>query len=166
VTTLTATALPATATSFVDREELPDTIPFTYWMKALFNGEATGPSIFGRVTAVNQAPTAVADSFRAPPGAQQIQGNVFANDTDVDGVFLTGGTLDKSRWTALLVNASGAPASPPAGLTFNSNGTFTYQLSGGGAVTIYYKIDPGVWTGDNTTDISPDSNVVSVTLRR
>ena len=163
VTPLTATALPATATSFIDGEELPHGIDFTYWIKALFNGDPTGPSIFGKVEAINQAPTAVADTFNGAPGAQSLQGNVFANDTDVDGVFANG-VLNKSKWTALLVDASGAPVSAPAGLTFNSNGTFTYVLKQG-AITFFYKIDPGKWT-DGTTDISPDSAVVSVTIRR
>ena len=164
VTTLT-TALPATATSFVDGEELPDKIDFVYWIKALFNGEATGPSIFRKRQAINQAPTAVADAFNGAPSALSLQGNVFANDTDVDGVF-TNGVLNKSKWTASLVNASGAPVSAPSGLTFNSKGTFTYQLKQG-AITFFYNIDPGTWTdGTEVTDISPDSGVVSVTIRR
>ena len=86
----------------------------------------------------------MADAFNGAPGAQSLQGNVFANDTDVDGVF-TNGVLNKSKWTARLVDASGAPVSAPAGLTFNSNGTFTYQLKQG-AITFFYKIDPGTWT--------------------
>jgi len=156
---------PANASSLVDTEELPHGLEFTYWMKVKFGAALSQPSLPTiTVTAVNLAPTASADGpYVLDPATMPavLQGNVFANDTDVDGVF-SGGVLDKSKWAAILVNAAGAPVSAPAGLTFNSNGTFSYTTSRG-SITFYYKIDPGKWT-DGVTDISPDSNVASVTI--
>jgi len=106
--------------------------------------------------AMNAAPTAVEDSFS---GAAIIAGNVFDNDTDSDF-----GPNGKAGWRAVLTNAQGVPVAPPAGLTFNANGTLSY-LGANGSRDIYYRIDTGVWTdGTTTADMSPDSNVVRVRL--
>jgi len=157
VTPLTPSALPPTATSYVDLEELPDGIDFTYWTKAVFIGEETGPSIFATVRAVNQAPVAVADSY--PLSGGSITANLFGNDTDADM-----GPAGKSRWTAVLVNASGVPIAPPPGLTFPGNGSFTY-LAVNGPLTFYYRIVTGTWSdGGSAVGMSPDSNVAPVTI--
>ena len=64
IKTLTPVALPATATSFEDSEELPDGVNFTYWTKAVFGAAETGPSIFARIKpAVNVAPMAVDNGY-------------------------------------------------------------------------------------------------------
>jgi hypothetical protein len=156
ITTLTATPLPASATGYEDGEELPNGVDFTYFTKALFGDALTAPSVFARVRAVNVAPTAVDDAFS---GAGIVAGNVLTNDTDADL-----GPNGKSGWTAVLVSASGAPVTAPAGLTFGGNGGFSYNTAGG-TLTFYYRIDTGVWTdGTATADMSPDSNIAKVTI--
>ena len=89
-----------------------------------------------------------------------MNGSLFGNDTDTDM-----GPNGKTRWTAVLVNASGVPvATAPTGLTFSADGTFTY-LTANGSFTFYYRIDTGTWTdGTTTADMSADSNVAMVTI--
>ena len=157
ITSLTPVALPATATNYVDAEELPDGVRFTYWTKALFVADLTGPSILARVTAVNQAPVAAGDSYTASGAV--VTGNVLTNDTDPDI-----GPNGKNGWSAVLVNSSGVPVPAPTGLTFGSNGSFSY-LTVNGPLTFYYRIDTGLWTdGTNSADMSADSNVALVTI--
>jgi hypothetical protein len=158
---LTAAALPADATRYEDTEELPDGVNFTYWTKALFGEALTGPSIFARVKpAVNVAPQAVNDSYS---GTGTIAGNFFDNDTDADM-----GPNGKSKWLAVLTDASGVPlAGPPPGLIFPTlpgDGAFSYNTANG-SITFYYRIDTGTWTdGEAVEDMSPDSNVAQVTI--
>ena len=157
ISLLTPTALPASATSYEDGEELPDGVTFTYWTKALFGAEPTGPSILASIDAVNEAPIAISDTYTALIAT--VTGNLFAFDTDTD--LRPGG---KARWKALLVNADGTPAAAPPGLTFPGDGTFSYTAARG-PVSFYYKIDTGVWTdGTHTSDMSADSNVAKVTI--
>jgi hypothetical protein len=161
ITTLTAAALPPSATSYEDGEELPNGVDFTYWTKAVFDGEQpTAPSIFARVTAVNVAPTATDNSYT---GTGVVTGNVFtdgAPDSDPDF-----GPNGRTLWTALLVDSLGVPvATPPAGLTFPGDGTFSYNMANG-SITFYYRIDTGEWTdGKTKADMSLDSNVAKVTI--
>src|SRR4029450_4553017 len=102
---LTAVALPPSATSYEDKEELPNGVNFTYWTKALFGEALTGPSIFARVKpAVNVAPVALDDSY---VGTGIVSGNVFTDgvaDSDADM-----GPNGRAGWTAVIVNAAGVP---------------------------------------------------------
>jgi hypothetical protein len=108
---------------------------------------------------VNVAPVATDNSYS---GAGVVAGNVFTDGTpDSDADF---GPTGRSNWKAVLVNSAGVPVSTPAGLTFNANGTFSYNTAGG-SLTFYYRIDTGTWTdGTTTVDMSPDSNVAKVTI--
>lgn len=112
---------------------------FTY---RAFDGTASSPetTVSIAVSAPNTAPVAVNDTFEANAGTP-LTGNVLANDND----------LNNDTLTAVLVGA------PPAGLTFNANGSFTYIAAAGltGPVTFSYKASDG----------RLDSNTATVTIR-
>ena len=154
-------------TSLIDQEELPNGTPFTYWMKGKYGSPITllsEPSLPPvTVTAVNLAPTAmdevpvVLNPLSLPA---TVTGAVLANDTDVDM-----GPNGKAQWTAALVFKAvdaRCTVGVPSGLTFNSNGTYTY-IPTYGSVTFCYKVNTGKWT-DGVTNMSPDSNVALVTI--
>src|SRR5207249_1897095 len=112
-----------------DTTELPDGISFTYAVKAEFNDATphpfSGTSVDIAITAVNDAPVAVADSYTMSgpkltvpsPGPPPVPG-LLANDTDDD----TPNTSIK----AVLVQG---PANAKQ-FTFNPDGSFVYTPKG------------------------------------
>jgi len=95
------------------------------------------------VTAVNDAPVAVADSYTTPEDTTLTIAapGVLNNDTDVEGTTLT----------ATLVSG------PSHGtLTLNTNGSFTYVPA-----ALYHGVDGFTY---KASDGAADSNVVSVTI--
>ncbi len=81
------------------------------------------------VTAVNDAPVAVDDSFTTNEDTQ-VSGNVLTNDTDADGNTLTATLVDGPTNGTLTLNADGTFTYTP---TANYNGTdsFTYAAGDG-----------------------------------
>jgi hypothetical protein len=147
------------ANTRTDLTELPNGFTFTYWAQSLFGSDKSVPSILAKVTAQNDAPVANNDTF--PVGV--LLGNVFTNDTDTDGVFVNG-TLDKSRWTAVLVSGPSGGA-----LTLNGDGSFAFISPGCGVYTFQYKINTGTFSYQvsgvsSAVPMSDDSNTATVTL--
>jgi hypothetical protein len=87
--TVTAESVPVllgttATTTFVDNEELPNGVQFTYFVKATFTDETvSGASNFATVTAVNDAPIAIVNAFTTNEDTV-LTGNVVVNDTDAD----------------------------------------------------------------------------------
>jgi hypothetical protein len=144
-----------TATTFVDSEELPDGVQFTYFVKAVFvDGTASGASSFATITAVDDPPGAVPDGYATTKSTLAVAApGVLANDTDDDS--------PASSLRAVLVTA---PAN--GSLTLDADGSFTYTPNQGfhGTDTFSYEANDGVWSGDPSVPMSRDSNVVTVTI--
>jgi hypothetical protein len=131
------------------------------------------------VTAQNDPPVAEADNYDGGDiGAGFVVGNLFDNDTDTDFELLVDGDGDgvldesdgdvpnKSRWTAVIVDADGNEVALPPGLSLDPDvsGAFTYDPSQG-SVEFYYKIDTGMWSDTvNEVPMSADSNIAMVTI--
>ena len=154
-----ATIGTSTGPGFIDLEELPNGVAFTYRVRAEFDDVA--PHVFSEwsrprtITAVNDAPVAVANSYTTPKGVtlNAAVPGVLGNDTDVDSA--------ASSLKAILVSV------PPSGtLTFNANGSFTYKPKSGftGTVSFSYKANNGFWSADLGVPMSADSNTVTVTI--
>jgi hypothetical protein len=163
---------PLKTITFVDTEELPDGVPFTYVAQAFFPGgvaehsPATDPAT---VVARNDAPVAVNDGPSATYTTNQetplvisttsapAPVGVLSNDTDVD-----------SPTTQLRVTTPvGSPAHGT--LVLNANGSFTYTPFKGfyGTDTFTYKANDGTWTGlvnGVHPPLSPDSTAATVTI--
>ena len=153
--------VPGGQLSVVDQTELPNGVPFTYFVIVHFtDGANSVPSNFSTVTAVNDASVAVADSGTAftVVTATTLNGAVFVNDTDTD--------TTQSSWTAVLIPGSGPLNAATNGFTFNANGTFTYKSKNGftGTDTFQYRINAGTWPGPPSAAMSPNSGVVTVTI--
>ena len=154
-----ATIGTSTGTLFIDLEELPNGVAFTYRVRAEFDDVT--PHEFSEwsrprtIAAVNHAPVALANSYTTPKGVtlNVAAPGLLGNDTDVDSA--------ASSLKAVLVSG------PSAGtLTLNANGSFTYKPKGGatGVVNFTYKANNGFWSGDPTVPMSADSNMVTVTI--
>jgi len=142
--------------TFVDTEELPNGVKFTYFVRAAFKDtKRSGPSNFATVTAINVAPTANADSYtvRKNRTLTIAARGVLANDTDTDS---PGNPLR----AVLLTGPSHGT------LVFNANGSFTYNPANGfaGTDTFTYKADDGVWSRDTSVALSPFSGPATVTI--
>ena len=88
-----------------------------------------------------------------------VAGNLFANDSDADGVIVNG-VLQTGNWRPVLVTA------PARGtVVLNANGTFTYTPSPSacGADTFAYRISTGTWR-DSGLPLSADSNTATVSV--
>ena len=119
------------------------TVSFTYTVSDGHGGSDTGTATIA-VTAVNDVPVARGDSYATDEDRPITVGvpGVLGNDTDTEG----------SPLTAILVSE---PAN--GSLTFNANGTFTYQPNANfnGLETFTYKANDG----------THDSNVATVSIR-
>ena len=159
-----------TTTSFVDPEELPDGVPFTYVVKAIFTdadgGEGTA-SNQASVVARNDPPTAASNSYTTlQDGVLTVQASgVLVNDTDSDS-------------SGALIRVTGSPVTPPANGTLtggivNADGSFTYTPARGysGTDSFTYKAkDDRTWpvvpleTSQDAKPMSPESAPGTVTI--
>ncbi|MGH9411254.1 MAG: Ig-like domain-containing protein [Vicinamibacterales bacterium] len=153
-------------TSFIDSEELPDGLQFTYLVKAEFDDEPTiqisGASNLTIIVTIDDRPTATSDgpfntAFNTPltvgdPIAVSPQG-VLANDIDDDSA--------PTMLRAVLVTGASHGA-----LTLNPNGSFTYapQSSFSGSDSFTYAASDGVWNRDPSVPLSGSSNNVTVSI--
>ena len=151
----------STTNSFVDTEELPNGVQFTYRVRAEFDD--VNPHAFSgwsrpvTITAVNDAPLAVADGYTmnqnttlnvSTPG-------VLGNDTDTDSP------------TAFIGRRAVLVTGPATGsLTLNANGSFTYKPPSSfiGTVSFTYKADDGPWSADASVPLSGFSGNATVTI--
>jgi hypothetical protein len=152
-----------------DTEELPDSVSFTYIVKANFtdNGGGTGPaSNEATIVARNDAPVAVANSYTMPQDGvlSRPAPELLANDTDTDSV------------GPILRVTADSPVTPPThgSLVLNADGSFTYTPVKGysGSDSFTYKAkDNRVWPLPPATGLypmSPDSapGLVSITITK
>jgi hypothetical protein len=149
------------STTFVDPEELPNGVQFTYFVRAEFDDETphtvSGPSNFATVTAVNEPPLAVNDSYTTRQRtALNVAGpGVLGNDTDVDSPPAFIGRR------AMLVSG------PSNGvLTLNGDGSFTYtsNVAFFGTDTFTYLANDGSWSRDSNVPLSINSNTATVSI--
>jgi hypothetical protein len=145
---LAATAQSPDTTS-VDVTELPHGVKYTYFVVSRFaDGSSSGASNFSIVTAINDAPVAVPDSYSVGQnGSLSIASRgVLGNDTDTDS--------DVSTLTAV-------KASDPAHgtLALNANGSFTYTPVSG-----YSGTDSFTYMAKDVSPISNRNAPVTVTI--
>jgi len=152
---------PTTNLSLIDLEELPNGVQFKYFAIAEFDDETphqfSGESNHSPITAVNNAPAAVADSGAAYTVAKNNPLNVAApgplsNDTDGDSP--TAYRARRAVWVAGPLHGTvrcGIQAAP----SICADGSFTYTPTNGydGPDTITYKSDDGLW-GSTSTPLS------------
>ncbi len=154
--------VPGTQLTTIDTEELPDGQKFTYFVKAIFDDDTSnnvsGPSNYATVTAINDAPVALPDTYSLMEGTPKLTvttPGVLANDTDDD-------TANRSLLRAVLVTTTANGQ-----LTLAADGSFTYAPNSKfvGIDTFIYKANDGFWSfGATTVPMSPDSNIVTVTI--
>jgi uncharacterized protein YjbI with pentapeptide repeats len=135
----------------VDGEELPDGLQFTYYVKAdLTTNKKTPNSNFSTITARNDAPLAIADAQSVNEDGTLVA-SVLPNDSDADSAVL------QPVRQANPVNG---------GLTFNTNGTYTYIPNADfyGTDSFSYKLVAATWPGPPSQPVSPDSATVFVTV--
>jgi hypothetical protein len=150
---------PSPATSLVDNEELPNGVKFTYSSNATFTDGAVSDfsaSKSATITAVNDAPVVVPQNYA-------MLWNTTLNVAAPAGV-LAGATDDDSPLTLVKAVLNAGPSHGT--LTLNPDGSFTYKPAKNfvGTDTFTIKANDGVWPGDNTTPLSPYSNVVTITI--
>jgi hypothetical protein len=139
---LLTSTLAGSATSYIDTEELPHGVKYTYLIVPHFtDGAIGGPSNYSTITAENDAPVAVPDSYSVAKANLQLvvpARGVLANDTDTDSPL--------PSLTAVLV----APPPNASQFQLNSDGSFTYTAKNGfkGTDTFTYK----------AKDVTPLSN--------
>lgn len=149
-------------TTFIDTEQLPNGMQFSYRVRAEFDdvtphtfSAPSAPTPATTLTAVNDAPVAVADSYSTTRNATLNinAAGVLGNDTD-----------DDSPASILRAELVSAPASGT--LTLNANGSFSFKPKNGftGTVTFTYKANDGFWSRDPSVPLSADSNIVTVTI--
>src|SRR5215213_9696519 len=131
-----------TTTVFTEATELPNNVAFSYRVRGLSSEGNSGWSHrSAAITAVNDAPIAVADSYTGPAPALIVAApGVLANDRDGDSP------------TAFLGRRAVRVAGPSSGtLVLNSNCSFTYTPNiCGRADSFTYTADDGPWSEDST----------------
>jgi hypothetical protein len=142
--------------SLVDPEELPNGQAFTYWVKATFpDSTVSGPSNFATITAVNDAPVAINDSYTTVAGTALVltPRGPLTNDTDVD-----------SAAASLRAVLDGGPSF--GSLVLSADGSLTYTPDAGfvGTDTFTYRANNGMWSVDPTIPMSADSNAATVSV--
>jgi hypothetical protein len=145
--------------AFVDFEQLPNGVPFTYKVRAEFDDvtphEFSGFTRTATILAVNNPPTAVDDNYTMARNTtlNVAASGVLANDTDVDS--------PASFLRAVLTRG------PESGtVTLNANGSFSYTPQTGfvGVDRFKYVANNGFWSGDPTVPLSSDSISVDVVI--
>jgi len=145
--------------TFIDQEELPNGVKFRYLVVAVFVDDdliSTNPlprsGAAADVTAINNAPVAVADSRSTNEdiGLTAALPGVLVNDFDADSALKP--SLIAGTTHGILV--------------FNPNGTFTYSPNADfyGADVFSYKLLGGTWPRDPNPPLSADSATVLVTI--
>src|SRR5215204_3439597 len=141
---------------FVDSEELPNGVQFTYFIKAQFDdGGISGASNFATITARNDAPVAVNESYSTNQDSQLVidAPGVLANDTDVD-------SASKRVNTATI----GAPSHGTLALTADGKVVYTPASGYQGSDSFTYKANNGTWSRDAGVVMSADSNLATVSI--
>lgn len=145
------------ATTFIDTEELPNGVEFTYWLTATFaDGSSSANSDAVVIMAVNDPPVAEDDGYVTPQGtALSVSADgVLANDTDVDS------PASSLRLFAVTSGPSNGS------LSAHEDGSFTYTPHAGfsGTDSFTYVADNGTWSRDASVPLSGASNDATVTI--
>jgi hypothetical protein len=147
-------------TSFTDTTELPNGVQFTYVIKAEYADVTphvtSGASNARTITAVDDSPTAVGDSYTVITGATlniATVSGVLANDTDDDSLHA-------------VIRAVIASGPSHGSLTLNPDGSFSYTPAANfvGSDTFTYVANDGSWSGDATVPMSGNSAPATVVI--
>jgi VCBS repeat-containing protein len=145
---------------FTDTTELPNGVQFTYVIKAEY-ADATphatsGASNASTITAIDDAPIAMADSYTGTAGTT-------LNVATVSGV-LVNDTDDDSPHAA--INAAVATGPSHGSLTLNHDGSFSYTPAAGfaGTDSFTYVANDGSWSGDPSVPMSGNSAPATVSI--
>jgi Bacterial cadherin-like domain len=152
----------ATGNYFVD-VELPNTIQFTYRVRARFDDDPPADySDYSNTvteTAVNLPPDAVANVYNSVPknNFNVLVPGVLGNDTDVDSL---PASFRAVKYTQTL------PTGCTTGtLTLNANGSFTYKSKGNATQDVcWYVANNGFWSVDPTVPMSANSTPTTITF--
>jgi hypothetical protein len=163
VTPAAPPALVATvpALTWVDPEELPDRVQFTYLVNAQFiNGTSSGPSNYATLTAENSPPVANDDSASTAEDTP-VDIPVLANDTDVDSAptslrVVAGSIGDVRGGTAVLLSDGRRIRFTPFPRTNSTQRDADFHFS--------YRANDGAWSRNPAVVMSADSNSATVTI--
>jgi len=108
---------------------------FTYTL----NGGSTA-TVTVTVTAVDDAPVAVADSATTPEDTP-IDIDVLANDTDIDAGPMSVASVTQATNGTVTINLDGTVNYSPE-LNFSGSDSFTYTLNGGSTATVTVTVTP------------------------
>jgi hypothetical protein len=140
----------APAISTEDLTELPHGSQFTYFVQVQFTDGSSSPaSNFSTITAENDAPVAVGESYSVAAGATLAvpSRGVLTNDTDTDSLV--------ASLTAVLVTGPASAAS----FTLNADGSFTYTPAAGFSGT-----DSFTYVAKDVTPVSSRNVPATVTI--
>jgi Bacterial Ig domain len=165
-----------TSTSFVDTEELPNGIPFTYFVRTAFADTTplSGRSNSITITALNDAPLAADDGGPPPDPTYTTVKNIplpvqapgpLSNDADSDSP-----TAFRARRAVLVTGPSHGTVQCGSQLgVICENGSFLYTPTSGydGSDTIVYKSDDGLWSNTSTplSSFSVNRNI-NITIKK
>ncbi len=144
-------------------------------------GQAVTASFVLTVNPVNDAPTAVADTYTVPQGSTLVANDargtnaiagdngVLANDTDVEGNALTATIVQQPLFGTLTFNTDGTFTYRHTGTTRTAD-TFTYRASDGNAqsavttvtITVGAPIPPTHQNAINNADVNADGFVSAI----
>jgi hypothetical protein len=143
--------------TFIDAEELPNGVTFTYSVRARFADNSLSPhSDSVAETAVNEPPVAADDTFVMAGATLTVNAaGVLANDTQ---------DVDSPLTSRRLLSVTGGPSH--GSLTANPDGSFTYTPNGtfAGVDGFTYTADNGAWSGQPGVALSEASNAATVTI--
>jgi serine/threonine protein phosphatase PrpC len=130
---------------------------FTYTVSDGHGGTATG-TVTMTVTAVNDAPVAVADSATVAEDGSAIV-NVLANDTDVDGDTLSVSAVTQAAHGSVTLVAGVVTYAPAA--NYNGSDSFTYTISDGHGGTATGTVSVTVTAVNDAPVAVPDTATVA-----
>ncbi len=148
------------ATTSIDTTELPNGVQFTYAIKAEYADvtphATSGTSNPRTITAIDDAPVAVGDSYTVSAGAT-------TNIPAVSGV-LTNDTDDDSTPPAIRAVIASGPSH--GSVTLNTDGSFSYTPAANfaGNDSFTYVANDGSWSGDATVPMSGNSAPATVAI--
>jgi hypothetical protein len=155
-----------TLTLSAANDELPNGVQFTFFNNIVYDDAASGPdSNYVTLTAVNSAPTAIADPTAANAALYSTSAGVTLSVDAAHGVLVNDTDEDSSVASIKAVPFSGLSAHGGTVILF-ADGRFTYTPAAGfaGTDTFTYRANDGIWGGDGSTPMSANSDPATVTI--
>ncbi len=134
------------------------------------NGETHTADVEITVAAVNDAPTAVGDSYTTDEDIAITTGNVLENASDIDGDMLSIGSFTQPEHGSVEYNNDGTFTYTPAA-NYHGTDSFTYTVSDGNGGTVTETISLSInslndnpTAGNDTITVDEDSSVITGNL--